>query len=335
MPDTFTPNLNLTQPEVGASNDTWGTKLNADMASLDALFATSGTGVVTRHDANDNAATSGLTIAKAAGNTRFIQFLTGAVATTAASAVRWLVGATSAAESGSNAGSDWNLQRYSDTGVLLGTSIAIARATGQVTFETTPQVGSNTVRTAANDGDLRTLVGAVQWWAGSGDPAGGYWLVCDGRALDRTTYAALYAVCGTTYGAGNGVTTFNIPNLAERVIVGKAPAQSLIPQYNCTVLGAAIGEGKHTLTLAEAPMGQFTFNWSDLGHSHTEQFANGTGGAGAGAQNINSTGAVSASGPSTSTNQTGITASITDHAGGQAHNIVQPGLVLTPIIRVQ
>jgi hypothetical protein len=50
MPDTFTPNLTLTQPEVGASADTWGAKLNTDFAVLDALFAPSGAGTVLTRD---------------------------------------------------------------------------------------------------------------------------------------------------------------------------------------------------------------------------------------------------------------------------------------------
>lgn len=46
------------------------------------------------------------------------------------------------------------------------------------------------------------------------------WLVCDGRAVSRTGYAALFAVIGTQYGAGNGSTTFNVPNLLDRTVWG-------------------------------------------------------------------------------------------------------------------
>ena len=64
--------------------------------------------------------------------------------------------------------------------------------------------------------------GCVQAFAGSTTPQG--WLLCDGSAVSRTDYAALYAVIGTTYGAGNGSTTFNLPNLTDRFIEGNATA---------------------------------------------------------------------------------------------------------------
>lgn len=48
------------------------------------------------------------------------------------------------------------------------------------------------------------------------------WLLCDGAAVSRTTYAALFAAIGTTYGAGNGSTTFNVPDLEQRFPLGKA-----------------------------------------------------------------------------------------------------------------
>lgn len=66
--------------------------------------------------------------------------------------------------------------------------------------------------------------GMVSPYAGASAPTG--WLLCDGAAVSRTTYASLYGVVGDTYGAGDGTTTFNVPNLKGRVIVGIDGADS-------------------------------------------------------------------------------------------------------------
>lgn len=63
-------------------------------------------------------------------------------------------------------------------------------------------------------------VGVVQAFAGSTTPQG--WLLCDGSAVSRTDYADLYAVIGDTYGAGDGSTTFNLPNLIDKFVEGSA-----------------------------------------------------------------------------------------------------------------
>ena len=52
------------------------------------------------------------------------------------------------------------------------------------------------------------------------------WLICDGRAVSRSDYSELFAVIGTTYGSGDGSTTFNLPNLKGRVPVGKDSSQT-------------------------------------------------------------------------------------------------------------
>lgn len=63
-------------------------------------------------------------------------------------------------------------------------------------------------------------VGIVQAFAGATTPQG--WLLCDGSAVSRTDYADLYAVIGDTYGAGDGSTTFNLPNLVDKFVEGSA-----------------------------------------------------------------------------------------------------------------
>lgn len=62
--------------------------------------------------------------------------------------------------------------------------------------------------------------GEVTAYAGATVPSG--WLACDGAAVSRTTYAALFAAIGTAFGAGDGSTTFAVPNLADRFPTGKS-----------------------------------------------------------------------------------------------------------------
>ena len=62
--------------------------------------------------------------------------------------------------------------------------------------------------------------GSYIQFAGSQAPTG--FLVCNGGAISRTTYSALFAVIGTTYGSGDGSTTFNLPNLTDRFLQGSS-----------------------------------------------------------------------------------------------------------------
>ena len=71
----------------------------------------------------------------------------------------------------------------------------------------------------ANIADLLPIGSYIQF-AGSQAPAG--FLVCNGGAISRTTYSKLFAVIGTTYGSGDGSTTFNLPNLTDRFLQGSS-----------------------------------------------------------------------------------------------------------------
>jgi len=62
-------------------------------------------------------------------------------------------------------------------------------------------------------------------WSSASVPSG--FLECNGAAVSRTTYAALFAIVGTTYGAGDGSSTFNVPDLQDNVAVGKSNNKSL------------------------------------------------------------------------------------------------------------
>ena len=79
---------------------------------------------------------------------------------------------------------------------------------------------TNAAASAAAAALAITPTGSVIAFAGSTSPTG--WLLCDGSAVSRTDYAALFAVIGTTYGAGDGTDTFNLPNLTDKFIEGSA-----------------------------------------------------------------------------------------------------------------
>lgn len=88
-------------------------------------------------------------------------------------------------------------------------------------------------------------------YAGKTAPSG--WLLCDGSAVSRTTYSALYDAIGTTYGSGDGSTTFNLPNMSGRVPVGVSSSYKL---------GATGGEATHTLTVHEMPSHSHSGVWT-------------------------------------------------------------------------
>ena len=68
------------------------------------------------------------------------------------------------------------------------------------------------------DNMMHNQAGSIQVWPGSTAPEG--WLLCNGQAVSRTTYAGLFGVLGTAYGQGDGSTTFNVPDLTGRVPMG-------------------------------------------------------------------------------------------------------------------
>jgi microcystin-dependent protein len=167
-----------------------------------------------------------------------------------------------------------------------------------------------------------------------------------GQAISRTTYATYFTQVSTTFGTGDGSTTFNVPDLRGRVPFGKdnmgGSAASRLSNAATggivgTTLGATGGEQAHTLTTAE--LAAHSHGITDPGHNHPpingatavqDGGANDPLGTNAGSQ----TRRVSTSVPSqaTGTNTTGI--SINNAGSGNSHNSVPPGIVLNYILRV-
>ena len=160
--------------------------------------------------------------------------------------------------------------------------------------------------------------GSLMPYAGSSAPTG--YLLCDGAAISRTTYATLFALVGTTYGAGDGSTTFNIPDLRGRVIAGQDDMggssanrlTGLTGGVDGDVLGGSGGAETHTLSTAELPA-----------HNHNLP-VDGTGGAYDG-ESLTATGG----------SEAGYDGSVdsANRGGGGAHNNVQPTIILNYIIK--
>jgi len=87
--------------------------------------------------------------------------------------------------------------------------------------------------------------GAIIAFGGATIPAG--WLACDGAAVSRIFYSELFTAIGTTWGPGDGVTTFNTPDLRGRAVIGSGQGIGLTNR----VLGSAGGEESHILLRAE------------------------------------------------------------------------------------
>jgi hypothetical protein len=97
--------------------------------------------------------------------------------------------------------------------------------------------------------------GAIFWFPIDTPPNG--YLICDGTAVSRSTYAALYTVIGTKYGTGDGTTTFNLPNLADvRFVKGALsagyPADAVVGTHSHTASVTSWGEHQHYYKNAEA-----------------------------------------------------------------------------------
>ena len=149
------------------------------------------------------------------------------------------------------------------TGALTGTTAVFSGAISSVSPTFT---GSPTAPTAAqgtNSTQIATTAfvtaagvptGVINMWGTGTAPTG--WLLCAGAAVSRTTYAALFAVVGTTFGVGDGSTTFNLPNYTNRMPYG-------------TTLAATGGS-------ADAVVVTHTHTASvvDPGHTHTYQGSN-------------------------------------------------------------
>ncbi|MEH2625537.1 microcystin-dependent protein [Bradyrhizobium sp. AZCC 1719] len=157
-----------------------------------------------------------------------------------------------------------------------------------------------------------------------------------GQAISRTTYASLFALFGTTYGVGDGSTTFNMPDRRGRISAQMDPTGAVLTSSTMTpdgnTRGATGGSQVHVLTTAQMPTHSHANTLSDPGHTHSVTFVLGgsTGSAGTGTA-VNSAGSQSGY---VLNAMTGISITNANAGSGSAHNNVQPTIVCNYIIRI-
>ena len=166
---------------------------------------------------------------------------------------------------------------------------------------------------------------SIMPYAGSSAPTG--YLLCDGAAISRSTYSTLFGLLATTYGSGDGSSTFNIPDLRGRVIAGQddmggASANrltGLTGGVDGDVLGGSGGAETHTLATSELPAHDH-----DVDTAVKSNSTNGVAGNYPTGTNLSSPSAAQLGANTNSIKNTG---------GGGAHNNVQPTIILNYIIK--
>jgi microcystin-dependent protein len=200
-------------------------------------------------------------------------------------------------------------------------------ATKKVRLEVDGLTTATTRVMTVPDYDLRIgnlPAGVVMDFAGAVEPTG--WFFCNGAAISRTTYAALFAAIGTTWGVGNGSTTFNIPDFRGRARIGSGTGAGL----SARTLAATGGEETHQLSTAELASHTHTQN----SHTHTSTISIATATTAAVDAMAVGTRVTNGSGIVQSAAVTNVAATAVNQNAGSdtAHNTMMPFAVTMPII---
>jgi len=267
-----------------------------------------------------------------------------------------------AAGAGGYSGTDSQTQIQTNPypGSVLSKATSIAGELERIRYQLAQMLGTDYwYKPAATNltavGNVIVPLGGVIDYPVSSAPSSN-WHLADGTAISRSIYATLFTLIGTTFGVGDGSSTFNLPDYRDRMSIGAGSTYGI---------GATGGEATHTLTNSEVPATgvtvaitdpQHTHTATDSGHSHGvtdpghshgvnegtnatagTRFTTATNNIGTGSTNSATTGLTVNSANANVTNAssaTGITAAGTVNGSGAAHNNLPPYLGMFKMIRV-
>ena len=227
MANSFTTNYNLTRPEEGGANDTWGGLINTNLTTIDSQ-------IYRKVDKADNkGVTHSLTFS---GNNITTGTARGFEHIIAGDRIYIANASTETEGSGTSLVYRNRGEFYVDT-VVSDTELTLDRAdgtsVGSFASETISSVVSLVTIPPFTRQGLTQLAGEIKLFAsvtesviqalGSDTVAGNdryFWLACNGQAVSRSTYNSLFKVIGTTFGDGDESSTFELPDLRGRVPVG-------------------------------------------------------------------------------------------------------------------
>jgi len=167
--------------------------------------------------------------------------------------------------------------------------------------------------------------GTITPWSQSTAPTG--FLECEGSAVSRTTYAALFAVIGTTYGSGDGSTTFNVPDLTDKVAVHKSNNKTFASSGGANTVAAtgnvAGSTANATLSVAQLASHSHSFSVPPTGPSPAPQLA----------ANFDNNNTGQPFGTSNQGSGSGHSHNMSANFAGDANSVLQPYLTLIYIIK--
>jgi microcystin-dependent protein len=261
MANTYTTNYSLTKPEVGGANDTWGTLINSDLDDLDSQ-------VYNKVDKVDQK-----------GVTHSLSFSGNNITTGTTNGFNSYIAGDRIyiANASSNAA---NLGEFLIENVVSDTELDLKKADGTTDAGFTTETISSVVYLVSiprfTRQGLTQLAGEIKLYAsvstsviqnlGSITYAGGtryFWLPCDGTSYSRTLYDDLFDVIGTSFGVGDGSTTFNVPDFRGRAPIGTGTGTGgaaedtdggAKPTGGSALTARELGEwgGRETFAIAEA-----------------------------------------------------------------------------------